>query len=742
MATILDNLNPAQRDAVLHGDGPLLIFAGAGSGKTRVLTHRIAHLISERNVTPWQILAVTFTNKAANEMKSRIEALVGGAVARDMWVGTFHAICARLLRYDGDKNGLDPRFTVYDDSDQIALVKECLKELDLADNKNIQPRAILSLISKAKEKLIPSEQYRRHFGGGHMEDIAGSVYRLYEERLSANNALDFDDLLMQAVLLLRARPEVLEKYAERFRYVLVDEYQDINTAQYHLVKLLASRHRNLCCVGDDDQSIYGWRGANVELILAFERDYPDARVVKLEQNYRSTGNILSAAHAVVSKNRTRKEKKLWTESEAGEKIQLFAAQSEREEAMWVGERIREYHAGTKRCWWKDFAILYRTNAMSRVFEDVFMAYKIPYRIVGGLRFYERKEVKDLVAYLRVVGNTSDSVSLRRVVNVPPRGIGATSFGRVEEFAARNGISLFDACARASEIDGVIPKTRAAITNFVSIIRTLQVDAETRTITELARKAMDDSGYLAHLKQDKSTEAQARVENLMELLTVTQEFESRGTDGSLSAFLESVSLMSDIDEAPENEDAVVLMTLHSAKGLEFPIVFLVGMEEGIFPHIRSLNDQNGLEEERRLAYVGITRARSELFMTYAFRRQVFGSSQANAVSRFVGDVPPELINDRRPGQSLAPPWRGEPRTGPSLWEQMQQRSVSGPPPAPSPRPTPATPFKPGRKVKHAKFGEGTVVDVKGAGDDLQVTVAFPEAGVRKLMLAYAKLELIG
>lgn len=740
MSDILQNLNPAQQDAVRHGAGPLLIFAGAGSGKTRVLTHRIAHLISEHDVSPRRILAVTFTNKAAQEMKTRVEALVGDDLARDMWIGTFHAICSRLLRYDGAQNGIDPAFVVYDDSDQMVVVKECLKDLGLADHKHINPRAVLSLISKAKEQLIIPEQFSRHFSSSPLEDIAGSVYRLYQEKLFENTALDFDDLIMQAVLLLRAQPDVLAKYQDRFEHILVDEYQDINNAQYHFIKLLAARHRNLAVVGDDDQSIYGWRGANVALILAFERDYPDARVIKLEQNYRSTSTILNAAHAVVAKNRSRKAKKLWTEQGEGERIRLFAAHSEREEAMWVAERILDARAGKKRAW-RDFAILYRTNAQSRVFEDQFLAYKIPYRIVGGLRFYERKEVKDIIAYLRLILNPNDAVSLRRVINVPPRGIGATSFGRVEGHASARGISLFQACEQVSEIQGVIPKTRNAIQAFVALIHSLRHEAAVLNVHDIAAKTMEASGYLDMLRKDKTPEAQARLENLMEMLTVTQEFQGQNGDQSLTHFLEGISLKSDADDAPEDEDAVVLMTLHSAKGLEFPVVFLVGMEEGIFPHIRSLNEDKELEEERRLAYVGITRAREELYMTYAYARQVFGSAQANAVSRFVGEIPPELVDDRRPGATKPAPWAGEPRTGPSLWEQMQKRNVSGPASRPAPGKNAAAAFRVGERVRHAKFGDGLVVSVHGSGDETQVSVAFANAGLKKLLLAYAKLEKI-
>jgi DNA helicase-2/ATP-dependent DNA helicase PcrA len=738
MSSILENLNPAQREAVLHGDGPLLIFAGAGSGKTRVLTHRIAYLIRERGVSPWHILAVTFTNKAAKEMKGRVEALVGGSVARDMWLGTFHAMCARILRVEADAAGLNSDFTIYDTGDQTAIVKECLKELGLGENQNVRPAAILGLISKAKENLIGPEAYRRHYGGSPMEDIAARAYRMYQERLLENGALDFDDLIMQAVLLLRRNTEVLAKYSERFRYVLVDEYQDINNSQYELVKLLAGGHRNLCVVGDDDQSVYGWRGANVRLILRFETDYPDAAIVKLEQNYRSTANILEAAHAVVSKNRSRRDKKLWTEAGAGELIHLHAANNEREEAMWIAERILDGRAREKRRW-QDFTILYRTNFQSRVFEDVFLKYRIPYRIIGGLRFFERKEVKDIVAYLRLALNPHDAVSLRRVINLPQRGIGATSFGRIEAFASTAGISLFDACRQVESIPDVQTRTKRAVAGFVALVDRLRAASETLPVPDLAKMAMEESGYLDMLREDRSQESETREENLMEFLSAARDFGRGGEDDSLRAFLENVSLMSDADEMTEDDDAVVLMTLHTAKGLEFPVVFMVGMEEGVFPHNRSLTDEDELAEERRLAYVGITRARERLFMTFAFTRQMFGSCQTNAPSRFLADIPDSVLKGRPP-RTIAAPWSGGPRTGPSIWEQMQKKSVEGPRPA-RPAPVGDSPFKVGTKVRHAKFGEGTVVAVSGSGDDAQVSVAFPGDGIRKLLVSMAKLERV-
>jgi DNA helicase-2/ATP-dependent DNA helicase PcrA len=736
---ILAGLNPAQRTAVLHGDGPLLIFAGAGSGKTRVLTHRIAYLIRERGVSPWSILAVTFTNKAANGMKERIIDLVGKDEASGIWMGTFHSICARLLRIDGAQNGLNTNFNIYDDGDQMTLVKQCLKDMGLTDNKAVQPRVILSLISRAKERLITPEHWRSAFGGNPIEDIAGRVYVQYQETLFANDALDFDDLIMQAVLLLRACPDVREKYTRRFEHVMVDEYQDINDAQYQLINLLVGEHRNLCCVGDDDQSIYAWRGANVRIILAFEHDFPDARVVKLEQNYRSTPKILDAAHAVVSKNKGRKDKKLWTDREGGEGIHLHSAQDERAEALWVAERIRssnEIHGRP----FNDHAILYRTNAQSRVFEDVFLSYHIPYRVIGGLRFFERKEIKDILSYLRLAVSTRDSVALRRVVNVPARGIGATSFERLEAFAAQYGISLFEACERANECPGIIAKTQRGIADFVEIIRSLRLEAGRSTLPVIVTHAINASGYSAMLNEDRSIEAQSRLENLQEFVNAATEFQETAEEQTLQAFVERVSLLSDIDESPEKEDSVTLMTLHSAKGLEFPVVFMVGMEEGVFPHSRSLESREEMEEERRLAYVGITRAKEELFMSFATTRTNYAGRMPSMSSRFLDDIPDDTLLVTRPGRHAAPPWHSEASTT-GAWSKLA-------PPQEEQRPKPPPPklnaeydgrFRVGQRVRHKTFGVGVVVTATGSGDDAQVTVAFPEAGVRKLLLSYAKLE---
>ncbi|MEP6756932.1 MAG: DNA helicase PcrA, partial [Chthonomonadales bacterium] len=638
--TLLEKLNPAQREAVLHKDGPLLIFAGAGSGKTRVLTHRVSYLISHHNVNPRSILAVTFTNKAAKEMKERIVDLVGDD-SRSMWIGTFHSTCARLLRESGELIGIPRGFQIYDDSDQVSIIKECLNELKL-DDKRFAPRAVLSHISKAKDKLVTPEDFHNHFTG-YFEDIVQRVYTLYRNKLKRNLALDFDDLLMMSVRLLEQRPEALEKYQNRLHYLLIDEYQDVNFSQYKLMSLLANKRRNICVVGDDDQSIYMFRGADVSLILQFEKDYPDAKIIKLEQNYRSTKNILAAAHSVVSQNVGRADKQLWTENEHGGKLVLREADNEQEEAVWVMQQIRElttfgkHNSG-------DIAILYRTNAQSRAFEEVFVNFQTRYKIVGGLRFYDRKEVKDALAYLRVVNNPQDTVSLKRIINVPTRGIGAGSIAALEKLALDKGTSLWEEIQEVHSSSSIQQRIRTSIASFARMIEELREMKDNIGVTELAENILSRSGYLEDLEEDRSMEAQTRAENVRELLTVTTRFEMESEERSLSAFLENVALVSDLDGLDPSQQAVTLMTLHSAKGLEFPIVFLVGMEEGVFPHSRSLDQDNQLEEERRLCYVGITRAREKLFLSHAYRRTLYGGISNNAPSRFLKEIPSELFQD--------------------------------------------------------------------------------------------------
>lgn len=740
---LLEGLNPTQREAVLHADGPLLIFAGAGSGKTRVLTHRIAHLILAKGVRPRNILAVTFTNKASKEMRERLERLVGPGATKEMWVGTFHSTCARLLRERGESIGLPRDFVVYDDDDQMTLIKECLRQLNL-DDRQYAPRAVLSFISRAKEKLIDPENFKEFFSG-YFENVVARLYALYQEKLTLNRALDFDDLIGKAVRMLEQREDVREHYQNRFKFTMVDEYQDVNHAQYRLTKLLSDGTRNICIVGDDDQSVYGWRGADVEIILGFESDYPEAKTIKLEQNYRSTKTILDAAYAVVSRNKGRKDKKLWTQNPEGEAALVYEAINEQEEAVFVASTVREaVDDGTRR--YSQFAVLYRTNAQSRAMEEVFINYRIPYQIVGGLRFYERREIKDIMAYLRLVHNPFDSVSLKRVVNVPARGIGATSWARIEEVAQARGVTIWDVVTDLEGVD-VKPSIKKAVQHFTALISSLRSRRETLTVTKLVESILAETGYQKILEAEKTIEAQSRLENVQELLTVTQQFEMTSEDPTLRGFLEQTALIADIDSLGDGvADAVVMMTLHSAKGLEFPEVFLVGMEEGIFPHFRSLQEDRSLEEERRLAYVGITRAQEKLYLTFASRRTIFGNIQVNPPSRFLRDIPLELL--AVPGGARIP----------SFARARQKELHSHSSPALTPNPSPAKsvvppggrggtiaagapPFKPGEKVKHAVFGQGVVVGCTGVGDEAQVTVAFPNVGVKKLVVGYARLEKV-
>lgn len=739
---LLARLNPVQRDAVQHTDGPLLIFAGAGSGKTRVLTHRVAWLISEHRVAPRHILAVTFTNKAAQEMRERIVHLVGEE-SRAIWIGTFHATCARILRESGDKIGLERDFVVYDDGDQMTLMRECLTQLHI-DDKKFGPRAVLAHISRAKEKLVTPEEYPRIFTG-FFEQIVGKVYELYRDKLKQNHALDFDDLLMVTVRLFQQRPEVLERYQSRFRYLLVDEYQDVNYAQYLFLKLLAEKHRNLCVVGDDDQSVYGWRGADVGLILQFEKDYPDTHTIKLEQNYRSTQTILNAAYGVVSKNRTRADKKLWTENIEGSPLNRQEAENEQEEAVYVVRRIREEVLSGKRKY-GDYAILYRTNAQSRIFEEVFMNFTIPYKIVGGVRFYERKEVKDIIAYLRVLYNPLDSISLKRIINVPTRSIGATTLAALESQAQEYNRPLWDMVMEAHHIQSLLPRARNAVTGFASLILELRALREKATVTDLTQAVLDKTGYLAELEAEKTIEAQTRAENVKELLTVTTRFEAESEDRTLAGFLEQVSLVSDLDSLEGGTEAVTMMTLHSAKGLEFPIVFLVGMEEGVFPHMRSMESDRELEEERRLCYVGLTRAKEEVYLSHAYRRTLFGNISYNAPSRFLREIPEELFKGKsKPSVSSFTP---EPDHDPGHAGRYAVRDrklwVSAPA---TPREERAAArgddtFRPGQKVQHATFGTGIVVSAKTVGDDTEVSVAFPKPiGIKRLMQSFANLKKV-
>ncbi len=732
----LEELNPQQRAAVEHPGGPVIVFAGAGSGKTRVITSRIARLLRE-GVPAARILAVTFTNKAAREMRERVERQAGASSA-GMWIGTFHAICAKLLRIDGRAIGIDPNFVVYDDSDQLSLIREIFKAKNL-DDRSLQPRAILNEISTAKEKLLTPEAYAETVAG-FVEKIAAEVYKDYNARLRKANALDFDDLLYLAVRLLQQREDVRAKYQERFRQILVDEYQDVNLAQYEFVKLLAEGHQNVMVVGDDDQSIYAWRGADVRLIWRFHQDYPKVETIKLEQNYRSTKNILAAAHGVIEKNRSRASKKLWTENAAGAPITMLQVGTEQEEAMTVAESIQR-DLSTGRRTYRDFAVLYRTNAQSRVLEEAFLTLRIPHILVGGQRFYERKEIKDLLSYLRLTWNPADDAAVRRVLNVPARGIGDGSMAEIDGFAAARELNLLEALA-AQDLQSALPKKAAGgVRAFVNALHEAADIAKAGPVTPVLRHLLSASGYVDALREEHTEEARGRLENLQELLNVTAQYDETAEDGpSLGAFLESVALVADVDAVDDSGSAVTLMTLHSAKGLEFPVVYLVGLEEGVFPHSRSMTSDTELEEERRLCYVGMTRAREELHLFYAQRRSLYGQPNFNRRSRFLDDVPLDLIVT--PGGSpYSPPAPRQvvaDRTG-------AYRTLESAPPrdkAPLRGPTWKPPFEVGQHVRHAKFGIGVVVACNPLKDDSEVTVAFPGVvGIKKLVQGLAKLEAV-
>ncbi|OUM95006.1 MAG: ATP-dependent DNA helicase PcrA [Thermobacillus sp. ZCTH02-B1] len=761
----VERLNPRQREAVQTTEGPLLIVAGAGSGKTRVLTHRIAYLIGKKRVAPWNILAITFTNKAAREMQERVEALVGPGAA-DIWVSTFHSMCVRILRRDIERLGYTKNFTILDSADQLSVIRACMKELNY-DVKKFEPRMIQAKISGAKNELLSPERYMGR-KGDYVDRIAAEVYQLYQKRLKSNNSLDFDDLIMATIDLFRAEPDVLEFYQNKFRYIHVDEYQDTNHAQYVLCRMLAERHRNICVVGDSDQSIYRWRGADITNILNFEKDYPEAVTILLEQNYRSTANILNAANAVISRNVGRKPKNLWTDRGPGEPIRVCQAESEHEEGLYVANEIRKNREAGRR--YSDHAVLYRTNAQSRVIEEMLIKAEIPYRIVGGIRFYERKEIKDLLAYLRLVSNPHDDISLERIINVPKRGIGETTFAKLAAEAARRGTSIFGVLGNPEGLD-VTGKTRAALEEFRRMIEDLSRMVDYLSVTELTEQVLERTGYREELLRENTLEAQSRIENIDEFLSVTKDFEQRSEDKSLVAFLTDLALIADIDtlddgaDGGDAEDAVILMTLHSAKGLEFPIVFIIGMEEGVFPHSRALTDEEELEEERRLAYVGITRAQERLYLTCARIRTLFGRTMANLPSRFLAEVPDELKQHDSPDRSFE---RGYSRFGGAAAGIGRRggfgggygagsgagigfgargaaaatgadgaRTSAGA--APSGGGAAGVSFAPGDKVNHAKWGVGTVVAVKGEGNDRELQIAFPApVGVKRLLAAFAPI----
>ncbi len=736
-------LNPEQQEAVLHTEGPLLILAGAGSGKTRVLTHRAAYLI-EQGVNPWNILAITFTNKAAGEMRERIDQIVGMG-SESVWVSTFHSTCVRILRRYIDRLGFDTSFSIYDTDDQKSVMKDVCKKLNI-DTKIIKERTLLGAISRAKDELISPAEMELNAGVDFQQQRTAAVYKEYQAQLRKNNALDFDDLIMKTVELFQNCPEVLDSYQERFRYIMVDEYQDTNTAQFRLVSLLASKYRNLCVVGDDDQSIYRFRGANIGNILNFEKIFPDAKVIKLEQNYRSTGNILNAANDVIRNNAGRMDKRLWTENGEGAPVHFRQFQNGFEEAEYVIGNIRS-HVQKGEGDYRDHAVLYRTNAQSRLFEEKLIYAGIPYKLIGGVNFYARREIKDLLAYLKTIDNGRDELAVRRIINVPKRGIGATTLIRVGDYAAAYGISFYDALLKADEIPG-IGRGSSKVLPFTVLIQTLRAKQEQISVHELLEAVIEETGYAKELELENTEESRARIENINELISKVQDYDDTAEEPSLSGFLEEVALVADIDNLEEESNHVVLMTLHSAKGLEFPYVYMAGMEEGLFPSYMSImaeNPREEIEEERRLCYVGITRAKKELTLTAARQRMVRGELQYNQVSRFLREIPEEYLDvkNETPGQRAKEEWesRREKRREAVLEARRSLRSKPF-------ETSPVTVSKAdhldygvGDRVRHLRFGEGTVLEITEGRKDYEVRVEFDTAGVKKLFASFAKLKKI-
>ena len=745
----LENLNPPQREAVLHGDGPLLILAGAGSGKTRVITCRIAHLIRERGVDPGTILAVTFTNKAANEMRERLERMIDMPLGRGigyggLWISTFHSACVRILRQHISALGYQKQFVIYDETDRSSLIKACVADLKI-DAERYQPRAIGARISALKNNLTDAEQFGKTSGRFGFDEAVLRVYSLYEEKLRESGGLDFDDLLMLTVRLFERHQDVLGHYQELFHHILIDEYQDTNHAQYRLVRLLTGKQQNLCVVGDDDQSIYKFRGADISNILNFEKDYPAAKVIKLEQNYRSTQNILGAAGAVVARNLGRKPKELWTRKHGGDKILCYKASDEKDEARFICRTIQqEVDEGRSL---REMAVLYRTNAQSRALEDALRNRGIPYRIFGGLRFNDRREIKDIIAYLRVLQNPSDIVSLRRIINVPARGIGETTIEKLENAAAATRIGLYQMAVNP-ETAGITPSARKKLREFTSLMERMRADLGSLTVTDLVRRVIHETGYAAALEQEKNVESRIRIENLNELMTATEDFQEQNRESSLAAFLDQVALITDSEQQTAADsrrgatDTVTLMTLHNAKGLEFSVVFLAGMEEGLFPHSRSAESEEELEEERRLCYVGITRAKERLILTHATERRLYGYPQANLVSRFVQEIPDEAMEKRGGHVTGVYPARDHERWSSGLFTTAEKAGTA---PELGPGQTKTSDvhdrYYKGAVVKHAKFGLGTVQRSEGSGDDRKISVSFPGYGVKTLAVKYANLEIL-
>ena len=771
MQDILKGLNDKQYEAVTKTQGPCLVIAGAGSGKTKVLTHKIAYIIEHEGAKPWDILAITFTNKAANEMKERITNLIGEA-AKDIWMGTFHSICVKILRRFIDRIGFDSSFIIFDTSDQKTLVKGCLRDLGI-DDKMFTDRSVLSEISNAKNEMLEPDQYQLRANGDFRKEKIATVYELYQKRLKENNAIDFDDIINYTIKILLENPDIMEYYSNKFKYVLVDEYQDTNKSQFTLVTMLASKHGNITVVGDNDQGIYSFRGADISNILNFEKDFPGTKIIKLEQNYRCTGNILKAANAVIKNNEVKYKKELWTQNEEGNLPKVYQAKNEYDEGAYVVEQIEhlkreEYYK------YSDFAILYRMNTQSRAIEDILRRENIPYKIIGGLKFYERKEIKDIIAYLRLIQNGNDNLSLKRIINEPKRGIGKTSLDKVEQLSIQTGISMYEIIKNAEQygLNRVYLNSR----EFVNCIEELKAKKEELPISELIKQTLKKSGYTKALENENTIEAENRIENLDEFLTVAIEFEEQEAENTLSAFLEGITLSSDIDNLEEDEDYVTLMTLHSAKGLEFPVVFLVGMEEGIFPGYKSISEPTELEEERRLCYVGITRAKEHLFLTCSKQRTIFGSTSYNPVSRFLGEIPEDLLegyeeafgetsNKEEMFQDSKYSWTygsknngniksykitesKEPvaaasKTGNSNNQFLFRTAESFLNNLASKKTTTQdlSKYKAGLRIFHKKFGEGTISKVEPEGEDLKVDINFDKVGHKRLMAKFANLEII-
>jgi DNA helicase-2/ATP-dependent DNA helicase PcrA len=719
MLVEIDALSDVQRTAVLHTEGPCLVFAGAGSGKTRLLTHRIAHLLKEKQVIPDRILAVTFTNKAVGELRSRLEEMVGD-VARDLWVGTFHSVCVRILRRDGRKAGISSNFVIMDDSDQRSLMREILSDLNF-DERQISPGAALCEVSRAKNSLLTPDAYEER-NTTFMGEKFASVYREYQRRLAESNALDFDDLIANTIYLLQGDIETRTRYQNKFRYILVDEYQDVNYAQYKLCSLLAAEHKNITVVGDDDQSIYAWRGSDYRMILRFGEDFPGAQVFHLEENYRSTKSILAAADELVSKNRKRSGKKLFTNRDAGEELTVFPAETERSEARYVIEKVKELVR--KGAAYRDFLVLYRTNAQSRVFEEGFLSEGIPYRVVGGVGFYDRTEVKDMMAYLRYIVNPSDAVAFRRIVNVPRRSIGQQTLASLIEAASAENISVGQAVFDRELLKRAVPKKQKELDRFAELIESLRAKREALGISELLVTVMEESGYIRELRSEDTSDARTRIENLQEFVGVAREFETNNPEGAINDFLANIALVSELDTLDASSSFVTLMTVHGAKGLEFPVVFMTGLEDGVFPHSRAFNDEDEMEEERRLGYVGITRAMDRLYMSYAMRRTLYGNTFSHPKSRFLDEMP--SVTPLEGLAMLSRPTGGR-------WREVAIHETAGA--------GITMGLVVNDRVRHLKWGEGVVVGIDGGGGDGLLTIDFPNVGQKMVMLKYAPLEKV-